>query len=115
MRAAADERLTMAPPVPPCFVDIRRSASRAQRKLPRMLTSNMRRSRATLIVSTRAPTSITPALLTRPASGGSSASRRAYIASTWASSATSACTASARPPACRMAWHTTSAAAASRA
>ena len=40
--AAADDRLTMTPPEPPCFVDMRFTASRAQRKEPRMLMSKMR-------------------------------------------------------------------------
>src|SRR6266704_1643541 len=37
--AAAELRLTMTPPLPPCDVDIRRTAVRAQRKAPRMLRS----------------------------------------------------------------------------
>ena len=40
-RAAAEERLTMAPPEPPRAVDIRRTASRAQRKLPLMLMAKV--------------------------------------------------------------------------
>ena len=44
----------MAPPDPPWRVDIRRTAAAAQRKLPVMLTANMRVSRSALISSMRA-------------------------------------------------------------
>ena len=113
--AATDDTLTMAPPAPPRAVDMRRTASRAHPKLPITLMENMRCSRAALISSTRCVTSTTPALLTSARSGGSSASMRAYIASTCASSATSAWMASACPPFARMRTATSSADAASRA
>jgi hypothetical protein len=83
--------------------------------LPNTLIANMRCQRCRLIASKRDARSTTPALLTRPPSGGSSASMRANIALTCASSDTSACSASARPPAARMRSASASAAAASRA
>ncbi|MCY1379514.1 hypothetical protein D9M69_672410 [compost metagenome] len=89
---------------------MRFTASRAQTKLPITLTRNMRSSRATLISSTRACTSTTPALFTSAVRRPSLASIFANIASTWASSPTSACTAMAVPPPARMVRTTSSAA-----
>ena len=109
-REAPLETLTMAPPAPPCFVLMRRTASRAQRKLPMTLMRNMRSSRATLISSTRAGTSTMPALLTSAVRRPSLASTFSNMASTWASSPTSACTDMAVPPPARMPRTTSSAA-----
>ena len=101
----------MQPPAPPCRVLMRSTASRAQMKLPSTLMSNMRRSRATLIASTREAMSTTPALFTNAVSRPSSASIRENINSTAASSDTSACTHIAVPPPSRICAATNSAAA----
>jgi hypothetical protein len=77
------------------------------------LIANMRCRRAGVIASTRAPKSTTPALFTRPASGGMARSMVSNIACTWASLATLAWTARARPPSASIAATTFSAAAAS--
>jgi hypothetical protein len=45
--------LTIAPPLPPCFVDMRLIASRAQRNAPTTLVENMRCRRSAPIASTR--------------------------------------------------------------
>ena len=91
----------MAPPAPPWRVLMRRSASREQLSVPKTLMANMRWTRAALISSTRAATSTTPALLTSPESAPASRSSAWNIATTWASSATSACSTQARRPAAR--------------
>jgi hypothetical protein len=72
--------------------------------------SNMRFQRAALISSTRAVTSTTPALFTRPVRRPSLASTFSNMRSTCVSSATSACTVMALPPPARMARTTSSAA-----
>ena len=59
---------------------MRRTASRAQIIVPNTLIANMRCQRASVISSTRAATSTTPALLTSAASGPSSRSMVANIA-----------------------------------
>ncbi len=41
-RRAPEDTFTIAPPVPPCFVDMRRTASRAHRKAPTTLVANTR-------------------------------------------------------------------------
>ncbi len=89
---------------------MRLTASRAQRKEPNTLISNMRRSRARVMASTRVVRSTTPALLTRPSSRPSLASTFSNMASTCASSATSAWTVMAWPPAWRICRTTSSAA-----
>ena len=63
-REAALDTFTMAPPLPPRRVLMRLTASRAHTSAPITLMSNMRFRRATLISSSRAWTSITPALFT---------------------------------------------------
>ena len=110
MRDAALPTLTIAPPLPPCAVLMRRTASRAQTKLPVTLMRNMRSSRCTLIWSTRARTSTTPALLTSAVRRPSLASTFSNMATTWASSPTSPCTVIALPPSARMRRTTSSAA-----
>ena len=100
----------MAPPAPPWRVLMRLTASRAHTKLPSTLVSNIRLSRATLRSSTRVATSTTPALLTSAVRRPSLASILANMASTSASTLTSACTVMAVPPWARM-WRTTSSAA----
>ena len=100
----------MAPPSPPWRELMRRTASRAHSRLPMTLMSNMRRQRARLISSTRALTSTTPALFTSPFRRPSLASTFSNMRSTCASSATSACTVMALPPAARMSRTTSSAA-----
>jgi hypothetical protein len=77
------------------------------------LIANMRSRRAGVIASTRLGRSTTPALFTRPASGGRLASIAANIACTSASLATSARNAAARPPSASIAATTSAAAAAS--
>ena len=62
------------------------------------------------MASTRQVTSTTPALLTKLDSGPSLASILSNMAITWDSTATSACTVMAVPPAARI-WRTTSSAA----
>jgi hypothetical protein len=88
----------MAPPAPPYRVLMRLMASRAQTMVPITLMSNMRLRRATLMPSTRAIWSTTPALFTSAVRHPSLASTFSNIASTWASMATSACTVMALPP-----------------
>jgi hypothetical protein len=61
--AATDDRLTMTPPLPPWRVDIRFTASRAQRMLPVTLTAIMRWMRSADISSTRDVVPTMPALL----------------------------------------------------
>ncbi len=100
----------MAPPVPPCRVLMRRTASRAHRKLPITLMRSMRSSRFASISSTRAVASTTPALLTSAVRRPSFASTLRNIASTCASLPTSACTVIALPPSARMRRTTSSAA-----
>ena len=58
----------MTPPAPPCRVDIRRTASRAQER-PTTLACMMRCSRAASICSTRICVSRMPALFTSAATG----------------------------------------------
>jgi hypothetical protein len=52
--AAAEETFTMLPPEPPRAVDMRRTASRAQRELPTTLIRNMRRTRASRFMLSKA-------------------------------------------------------------
>ena len=96
--AAAEEMLTMAPPLPPCFVDMRFTASRAQSIEPTTLMRIIRSSRAALISSTRALTSTMPALLTSASSRPKRLSTASNMATMSASLPTSACTAKASPP-----------------
>ena len=89
MRAATDERLMIEPPAPPCFFDMRFTASRAQRKLPVMLIANMRCMRSADISSTRAAMSTMPALFTSTVMRPSFSSTSRNMRSTSRSAATS--------------------------
>ena len=100
----------MAPPRPPCRVDMRRTASRAQRNDPTTLVARIRVMRAASIASTRICVSRMPALFTSAVTGPSARSQASNSRTTSASTATSACTATARPPAATMAATTASAA-----
>ena len=66
VRATKDEILTIAPPLPPCRVDIRRTASRAHKIVPITFTPKTR-SRASVVTdSTREKPPVVAALLTSP-------------------------------------------------
>ena len=98
-RRAADDTLTIAPPVPPRFVDISWAARREQRIVLSRLTS-----RTALIVATgvsaRSPMcSVAPALFTRKRTGPRVSLATANSRVTSSSSVTSACAAMARAPA----------------
>jgi hypothetical protein len=95
---APDDTLTIEPPRPPRFVDIRRTASRAAMNAPTTLILTRRSSIATWTSSTRPTSPTIPALLTSSVNGPS-ASAVANAACIAASSATSAQIAVARPPA----------------
>ncbi len=111
--AARDDTLTIAPPLPPYRVDIRRTACAAQRNGPVMLAAQMRASRASSNPSRRPCFSTVPALFTRAVSGPSSSSTVAKSRSTSAPRLTSARTATAVPPAARTVSATASAEASS--
>ena len=66
---AADDTNTIEPPAPPCTVDIRSTASRAQRIWPVTFTAIIRATRSPVNVSSRAAMSTMPALATSPVSG----------------------------------------------
>jgi hypothetical protein len=78
---------------------MRRTASRAHSRLPRMLMSNMRFSRATLISSTRCGMVHHAGVVHQAGQRAQFGVDAPNIASTCASSATSACTVMARRPA----------------
>ncbi len=61
--------LTIAPPLPPRAVDMRRTASCAQYIVPRTLTAKSRCSTSGSCSSSRAVTPVVPALLTSPPIG----------------------------------------------
>lgn len=86
--AAPEETLTMAPPAPPRAVDMRRTASRAQRKAPSTLMRKTASSVAADTSATRPIGPLIPALLTSPVSGPSAVAA-SNIRSTSASTATS--------------------------
>jgi hypothetical protein len=98
-RAATEETLTITPPWPPRRVSMRRTASRAARKAPSMLTSISRRRSAACVSASGAGLWMTPALLTKTSRRPKAWSIASKRASTSASSPRSARIASARRPA----------------
>jgi hypothetical protein len=74
MRAAADEKFTIAPPAWPRRVEIRRIASRAHGIGPTTLTANILRTRSLDMSSTLSFGATMPALFTRASSSPSNSS-----------------------------------------
>ena len=103
----------MAPPAPPRAVDMRRTASRAHSHEPTTLTPSTR-SRSATAKSAIEPALSIAALLTSAPTGPSSASTRANMAWTSASTETSAWIAIALRPPARISLATCSARSAER-
>ena len=101
----------MAPPRPPWFVDMRFTASRAAQETAEDIDREDRCRSAVAKSAKRLLRPTTPALLTSPSSRPNRRSVSAKSRSTSASSATSAWTATAPPPAFSMSRTTDSAAA----